>query len=46
MKTQAASVNAEKNPHSMRDDSPTKNLATIYDVRLRDVLVTHSRSTR
>jgi hypothetical protein len=48
MKTQSESVNVPRGTRILRDDIRTNNprLWTIHDLRFRDVLVTHSRSTR
>jgi len=48
MKTQSGSVHVPKDTRIARDDTRTNSPHrwTIRDARLRDVLVTHSRSTR
>jgi len=46
--TQSKSVNALQDLHALRDDIRANypRLRTIHDLRFRDVLVTHSRSSR
>ena len=48
MKTQSESIHAPKNIRTVRDDIRTNNprAQKIHDMRLSDVFVTHSRSTR
>jgi hypothetical protein len=48
MASQSKSVNTQQNVRTVRDDIRANNprLRTIHDLRFRDVLVTHSRSTR
>jgi hypothetical protein len=48
MKTQSESVNVSKDTRTVHSDIRTNdpNPRTIHDARLRDVLVTHSKSTR
>jgi len=48
MKTHSESVNVPKDSRTMRDDTRINNPdpRTIHNAQLRDVFVTHSRSTR
>jgi hypothetical protein len=48
IKTHSNSANASQDVRIVRNDIRTNNprLRTIHDLRFRDVLVTHSRSTR
>jgi hypothetical protein len=46
MKTKEESVYAPTEGRIMRDETSPSNPRTIRDLRLRDLLVTHSRSTR
>ena len=46
MKANSQSVDAPTATRIMRDEASPSNSRTLRDLRLRDVFVTHSRSTR
>jgi hypothetical protein len=48
MKAESESVNVQKDTRTVRDDirPNAPHQRTIHNARLRDVFVTHSRSTR